>query len=494
MANCVRCGRKLPGLTFGKKICEWCVRHEAAQRGELAEDAPQPVIAAPWVRRHESTITLTHLLFGANVAVFLAMIVATVMNGGSPTSDFSFPLSAHFGANYGPLTLSGEWWRLFTYMFVHADIWHIAFNMWCLWDLGTLCESLYGKWTFGAIYVITGIAGGVASLASHPFVFSVGASGAIFGLCGALIASFYLGEFGVPRSAIQANLKSLLFFAGFNLLFGISAIGDLFGIRVDNAAHIGGLVSGLIIGALIAVIAPMQDNPLRRVTAIAAVALLVAAAALGVSRWRGTPLRMGHALASISQNQPDRAMAQLQAIVRQKPNFMQGHFLLAREYFNAGKYSQAEGEFRRVLELAPGNTTAQFDLGLTYLNQNRLGDAKAAFNEILSKNSGDAEAHYGLGLVLAAENNHQDAIAQFQSAIQSGAQFSGMYYEMGQSYAKLGKYDTAIKAYLDEKEKNGDDADLEDSLAAAYQAKGMTNEARDAKSRATQLKNNQPAK
>jgi hypothetical protein len=58
MANCIRCGRQLPGLTFGKKICQWCVQHEAAQRGELADDAPQTVMPTPWVRR-ESSIGVT---------------------------------------------------------------------------------------------------------------------------------------------------------------------------------------------------------------------------------------------------------------------------------------------------------------------------------------------------------------------------------------------------------------------------------------------------
>src|SRR5260370_29564640 len=86
----------------------------------------------------------------------------------------------------------------------------IAFNMWCLWDLGRLCESLYGRWTFGAIYLITGISGGLASVAWHPMIPSVGASGAIFGLVGTLIASLYLGEFNLPSYVIQANLKSLL--------------------------------------------------------------------------------------------------------------------------------------------------------------------------------------------------------------------------------------------------------------------------------------------
>ncbi len=74
MANCIRCGRQLPPILFGKKICQWCVQHEAAQRGELDEDAKQPVIAAPWVRR-ESSITVTQVILGANVMVFIAMVI-----------------------------------------------------------------------------------------------------------------------------------------------------------------------------------------------------------------------------------------------------------------------------------------------------------------------------------------------------------------------------------------------------------------------------------
>ena len=134
--------------------------------------------------------------------------------------DFPGEVMLHFGANYGPRTLSGDWWRLLTYMFLHGGIMHIAFNMWCLWDLGALCESLYGRWTFAAIYLITGVSAGLASVAWNPGVLSVGASGAIFGLAGALIASFYLGEFSLPKIAIRGTLRSLLVFAVFNLVFG----------------------------------------------------------------------------------------------------------------------------------------------------------------------------------------------------------------------------------------------------------------------------------
>jgi rhomboid protease GluP len=190
----------MPALMFGKKICQWCVQHEAAQRGELGEDAKQPVMTAPWVQR-ESSVTLTQVLVGANVMVFVAMVLAS-----GPSLDFTGQVMVHFGANFGPLP-SGDWWRLVTYMFLHGGLMHIAFNMWCLWDLGALCESLYGRWTFACIYLITGIAGGLASVAWNPGVLSVGASGAIFGLAGALLASFYLGEFSVPKDRDPRNTE-----------------------------------------------------------------------------------------------------------------------------------------------------------------------------------------------------------------------------------------------------------------------------------------------
>src|ERR1700731_2823824 len=96
MANCIRCSRQLPPMIFGKKICQWCVQHEAAQRGELADDAPQPVMAAPWVRR-ESSVTLTQIILGANAMIFIAMVLAS-----GSIDEFSGRVMVHFGANYGP--------------------------------------------------------------------------------------------------------------------------------------------------------------------------------------------------------------------------------------------------------------------------------------------------------------------------------------------------------------------------------------------------------
>jgi membrane associated rhomboid family serine protease/Flp pilus assembly protein TadD len=459
------------------------VRHEAAQRGEDDSDARQPVMATPWVRRGESTITLTHVIFGANIAVYLAMSLAA----GSPM-DFPGRITVHFGANYGPYTLSGEWWRLFTYMFLHGGPMHIFFNMWCLWDLGQLCESLYGRWTYAAIYVISGIAGGLASVAWNPGVLSVGASAAIFGLAGALLASFYLGEFSLPRAAISPVLRSLLFFIGFNVLFGAGFnffAGSSGGI--DNAAHFGGLVSGLALGALVARLAPQHDAPLRRACVVGVVALSVLLAGLGVRQWRGGEMRLARAF---SEAQGDR-IAQLLMLVRQQPNSARLHALLAQAYFEHQEFPQAEAEYKRVLELQPQSAEARFSLGMTYLTEKRYDDAKAAFAELGKQDSKSPYAHYGMGLVLADQRTDQAAIDEFKQALSSGAEISGAYLEMGNSYARLKKYDEAIAAYSKEKEISGDNPDVENALADAYAAKGMTQQAQAAKARAEKLKTGQ---
>ncbi|MGA2020051.1 MAG: rhomboid family intramembrane serine protease [Candidatus Sulfotelmatobacter sp.] len=475
MANCIRCGRQLPGFTFGKKICQWCVQHEAYQRGEIVEDAKQPVMRTPWVRRGESTISLTQIIFGINAAVFLGMALS-----GSTIMEFSTQETILWGANWGPLTLSGEWWRLLTCVFVHGGIIHIAFNMWCLWNLGALSESLYGRWVYASVYLLCGIGASLASIAWHPGTPSVGASGAIFGLAGALIAAFKLGEFSVPRSALSGTLRSLAMFVIYNLIFG-QVIGT-----TDNAAHVGGLVTGLILGALIALIAPQHDHDMRRIAIFIGMTVLLAGAAVGLARYHGLPLRLGRAANFMEGHQPGRAIAHLEKMVKQRPNFLPAHFDLAQAYFNQGEYARAETELKRVLDLQPKHAGARALLGMVYLNQNRPQDAKDTFTQLLAQGPNNAEGHYGLGLALAAENNHQAAIEEYKTPARLDPQAAGIDYDLGVSYAKLKMYDDAVAAFLKERQ-NGDNQELETALADAYQAKGLTQQAQEARSKATQF-------
>ena len=487
MANCIRCGRQLPGFSFGKKICQWCVRHEAYQRGELADDAPQPVMAAPWVRR-ESSVGLTQVILGINVAVFLGMVIASGNPAafGNPMQEFSTPESLRWGANAGLLTFSGEWWRLLTCVFVHGGLLHIGFNMWCLWNLGDLCESLYGRWTYAAVYLICGVGASLASAAWNPYRPSGGASGAIFGLAGALIAAFKLGEFSVPRAALAGTLRSLGAFVVYNLIFGFAMPG------IDNTAHIGGLVTGLLVGALIAVVAPYHDRQLRRVAVFLVMTIVLAGVAVGSARHYGFPPRIGRThlgqADSVPESDSTQAITHLQKIVQQRPDFVPAQLALAQAYFSQADYGQAETELKHVLQLQPEHADARILLGMVYLNQNRPQDAKDTFTRLLTQDANNADGHFGLGLALAAEQNHQAAIEEYKTALRLDPQISGVNYNLGVSYAKLDQYDDAIAAFLKEREQSGDTYDIETALASAYQAKGLTGQAEEARNKAKQLK------
>src|SRR6202034_1147921 len=106
-------------------------------------------------------------------------------------------------------------------------------------------------------------------------------SGAIFGIAGALIASFYLGEFSLPRAAMTGMLRSVVVFVGYNLFFGAVIA------RTDNAAHVGGLLMGLLLGALIAKVAPGHDDFLRRIAVLLVGVLVVASGVMWLQHSRG---------------------------------------------------------------------------------------------------------------------------------------------------------------------------------------------------------------
>jgi rhomboid protease GluP len=178
----------------------------------------------------------TYLLLGINIGVFLWMLLH-----GVSITDPSLEQLRHFGANDAALVVNdGQWFRLLTAIFLHIGIWHIATNMWCLWNLGLLGEPLLGPFGLVAVYVLTGVAGNLLSVGwdvvvTHEAGVGAGASGAVFGIAGILIV-------------LQRLRTSVVRFAAINLVIGASTIA-IHGIpRIDNSAHVGGFLCGLALG------------------------------------------------------------------------------------------------------------------------------------------------------------------------------------------------------------------------------------------------------
>jgi rhomboid protease GluP len=207
--------------------------HYAAQQGTS--------VSARRLEDADSWPPVTTGLIVVNLVVFLAM----VFGGVSPMDPKTMELF-QWGGNFGPASLSYQPWRLLTANYVHIGIFHLALNMWGLWNLGNLAERIFGGWTYLLIYLFSGLTGSLASASRNPPILSAGASGAIFGIAGALIAVFYLGKLPIPKHATQSMLRSLLVVAGYNLLYGAVVPG------ISNSDHIGGLATGFILGAVLA--------------------------------------------------------------------------------------------------------------------------------------------------------------------------------------------------------------------------------------------------
>jgi rhomboid protease GluP len=187
----------------------------------------------------------------------------------------------HFGANNaGNVLVGGEWARIVTAMFVHVGFLHLATNMWCLWNLGLLAEPLIGSVGVLAVYILTGAAGNLLSTlinwissrgdwaTLHDFgVFpaGAGASGAVFGIAGALIVLLKSNLLPVPASELKKLRRSVIYFAAINLVIGISiSAGNQVlhsGLNIDNMAHLGGFSCGLLFAAPLV---PRLGSPRRQ--------------------------------------------------------------------------------------------------------------------------------------------------------------------------------------------------------------------------------------
>jgi rhomboid protease GluP len=177
---------------------------------------------------------ITPLLIYANVAVYLLMVFK-----GLGFATFKSADLLAWGANYKPLTMHGAWWRLLSSTFLHGGIMHLLANMYGLIFVGIFLEPIMGKTKYLLAYLISGLLASCASIWWYDATVSVGASGAIFGLYGVFLALLLTKTFH-PAFA-KSFLMSTLIFVGFNLLMGFTG-------GIDNAAHIGGLISGFIIG------------------------------------------------------------------------------------------------------------------------------------------------------------------------------------------------------------------------------------------------------
>lgn len=220
---------------------------------------PEPQISMPLPTQRP---LLTYALLTVIVGIFVVQVVYNQVNYdtcpilGDPRCD---PIM-RFGALNYPRVLQGEWYRLFTAMFLHANQVHLLFNGLALFSFGRTVESLFGTPRFGLIYLLGGLSGSLASLVFTRGL-SVGASGAIFAIFGAEMVFLYVNRELLGRAA-QEQFRSLIFLALINFGLGVfTAIAGNGAVAIDNWAHLGGFVGGLILTWFIGTRYQLHDDP-----------------------------------------------------------------------------------------------------------------------------------------------------------------------------------------------------------------------------------------
>jgi rhomboid protease GluP len=292
--RCPQCGRDFEG-NFGDSPaslnCPEC-EDRLAQMSRAGIPTSGRALVAP-------SSPITTGLIGLNGLVFVIM----VLRGVSPFLP-SPEQAIAFGANVGSLTFNGQWWRLLTSMFVHFGIVHIGLNMWCLWNLGRAAEQLMGRASYLLAYFVSGIFSSIASVYWHPMGASAGASGAIFGMAGVLVSYVYLKKTPSHLTINKKMLGSLGTFIAYNLAFGALP-------GISNAAHIGGLVMGLAVGAALPAAGasePERRTRLSLVTIFSAI-VLVGSAIAAKALTKGAS-KLSSAENMVAQKRTDGALAQ----------------------------------------------------------------------------------------------------------------------------------------------------------------------------------------
>jgi rhomboid protease GluP len=213
-------------------------------------------------------VAITKFIVMANVLVFVVMLFKGAGFWHSPNT-----VQLAWGANFGPATQDGEWWRLGTAMFLHFGIIHLLMNVWSLWDAGQLVERMYGHLRFSVIYVISGLTGNLLSLVIQGnSAVSGGASGAIFGIYGALLTFLWRERASLAPHEFRWLFWGALAFSLVTIVLGFIVPG------IDNSAHIGGFITGILSSILFS--KSLTVKPMPRIARLMSGSIIVLACAL----------------------------------------------------------------------------------------------------------------------------------------------------------------------------------------------------------------------
>ncbi|WP_102274568.1 rhomboid family protein [Cytobacillus massiliigabonensis] len=307
--------------------------------------------------------------------VFMMIQVAVFLFLESVGSSTDTSTLIKYGAKFNPLILEGEWWRFFTPIILHIGILHLLMNTVSLYYLGTVIERIFGKSRFLLIYLIAGFGGSIASFIFSPSL-SAGASGAIYGLFGALL------YFGViyPQLFFRTMGFNLLLILGINLMFGFSMP------SIDMAGHIGGLIAGFLAAGIV-------HFPKKKRLAWQLLFLVITAGLFA-------------GLLNYGFNEPGRLLNEQSALI------------MAQEYIETEDYEQAQNLLQDYSKEKDVSAEVYFLLSYAEINLKEFAQAKEHLQLAIKERADFHEAYYNLALIYIDEKNYSEAKKCAEKAVE----------------------------------------------------------------------------
>ncbi len=400
-----------------------------------------------------------------------------------------------FGASYGPFTRRGQYWRLVMPMFIHITWLHILLNMYALWILGPLLERIYGYGRFSVIYVASGITSAWLSMELSHAV-SAGASGAIFGVAGAMLTTGYLHREVVPPRWGRAFGKGMVILILLNLGIGL-ALPHL----IDNWGHVGGLFGGMILAGLIPPPRPALDDiweakkPSQWIVVfpIAVVALAMAATARHYVETRKITAVLKQGERFRAQQQDGRAAEYFRAAERLDRTNERAYEELGSLYLSENRASDALRQYQLALRLNPGSPQAEAGLSAAYAADGNGSKALQWMEAAVGQNPNNPQAQAALGDLCNQDGLYSGAIAHYEKALQLNPNLAEVQNNLAWLLATCPelKYRNPQQALAHAKRAvsltRGKRPEFMDTLAAAYYANGQYGQALDIQKKAVTL-------
>ena len=388
----------------------------------MPQQPGEPSIRPP---RYWPVVTLV------TVAITNVLFLLMEFAGGSTNTD----LLVEFGAAYSPLFRQGEYWRLVMPMFLHIGWPHILLNMFALYVLGPILERVYGYGRFSLLYVGSGMASSFLTMSVSSDV-AAGASGAILGIAGAMLATGFLHPDIVPRHQKQVFGRLLFLMIVLELLMGLLIP------HVDNWGHLGGLVGGMILAGLIPPPAPalLTLDRVKPSQAWVWIPIVIVVVAMGADfrSYRTSQevtrlLQEGERFRAAQKD--DLAFERFKRAAALAPHDERPHEGLGSVYLDQKRGADAVREFEEALKMSPGSPRARLGLALAYNQQGNLAKSQEIMAKLVAEQLSTAEGQLALADLMAERKLYAQAVQRYEAALRLKPELPAAHNNLAWLYA-----------------------------------------------------------